>query len=227
MRRRASCAHAAIAWPSVEVEIVDANGVEVPPGAVGEIVISSPVVMKGYWNKPEATAASIHDGWMRTGDAAYRDHDGYIYIYDRVKDMIVTGGENVYPAEVENAIAGHPDVADVAVIGVPDEKWGETVKAIVVAQPGAPDPAGIISRARERIANYKVPPGPSISSTRSAQHHRQNFAAGVAEALLGGAGADGELRGTAPWAHFPIVDQAELTRSATASTAARPVRQAP
>ena len=147
-----------IAWPSVELEIVDANGAEVPPGAVGEVVIKSPVVMKGYWNKPEATAASIHDGWMRTGDAAYRDDDGYIYIYDRVKDMIVTGGENVYPAEVENAIAGHPDVADVAVIGVPDEKWGETVKAIVVARPGAPrDPAGIIARARERIANYKVP----------------------------------------------------------------------
>ncbi len=147
-----------IAWPGVVVEIVDANGAEVPPGAVGEVVIKSPVVMKGYWNKPEATAASIHDGWMRTGDAAYRDDDGYIYIYDRVKDMIVTGGENVYPAEVENAIAGHPDVADVAVIGVPDEKWGETVKAIVVARPGAPrDPAGIIARARERIANYKVP----------------------------------------------------------------------
>jgi len=147
-----------IAWPGVELEIVDANGAEVPPGAVGEVVIKSPVVMKGYWNKPDATAASVRDGWMRTGDAAYRDEDGYIYIYDRVKDMIVTGGENVYPAEVENAIAGHPDVADVAVIGVPDEKWGETVKAIVVARPGAPrDPAGIIARARERIANYKVP----------------------------------------------------------------------
>jgi acyl-CoA synthetase (AMP-forming)/AMP-acid ligase II len=147
-----------IAWPGVAVEIVDANGAEVPHGAVGEVVIKSPVVMKGYWNKPEATAAAIHDGWMRTGDAAYRDDDGYIYIYDRVKDMIVTGGENVYPAEVENAIAGHPDVADVAVIGVPDEKWGETVKAIVVARPGAPrDPVGIIARARERIANYKVP----------------------------------------------------------------------
>jgi hypothetical protein len=79
-----------IAWPGVAVEIVDANGAEVPPGAVGEVVIKSPVVMQGYWNKPEATAASIHDGWMRTGDAAYRDHDGYIYIYDRVKDMIVT-----------------------------------------------------------------------------------------------------------------------------------------
>ena len=86
------------------------------------------------------------------------DADGYVYIYDRVKDMIVTGGENVYPAEVENAIFGHPDLADVAVIGVPDEKWGESVKAVVVARPGAPkDPASVIAWARERIAHYKAP----------------------------------------------------------------------
>jgi acyl-CoA synthetase (AMP-forming)/AMP-acid ligase II len=147
-----------LAWPGVEVKIVDGNGEEVPPGAVGEVVIKSPVVMKGYWNKPEATAASVRDGWMRTGDAAYRDEDGYVYIYDRVKDMIVTGGENVYPAEVENAIAGHPDVADVAVIGVPDEQWGEAVKAIIVARAGAArDPATVIAWSRDRIANYKVP----------------------------------------------------------------------
>ena len=114
--------------------------------------------MKGYWNKPEATAAAVRDGWMKTGDAAYRDEDGYVYIYDRVKDMIVTGGENVYPAEVENAIFGHPDMADVAVIGVPDEKWGESVKAVVVARPGAAsDPASVIAWSRERIANYKAP----------------------------------------------------------------------
>ena len=144
--------------PGVQVKIVDGNGEEVPPGAVGEVVIKSPVVMKGYWNKPEATAAAVRDGWMHTGDAAWRDEDGYFYIYDRVKDMIVTGGENVYPAEVENAIAGHPDVADVAVIGVPDEQWGEVVKAIVVARPGAtPDPSGVIAWSRERIAKYKVP----------------------------------------------------------------------
>jgi acyl-CoA synthetase (AMP-forming)/AMP-acid ligase II len=147
-----------LAWAGVEVKIVDAKGDEVPQGEVGEVVIKSPVVMKGYWNKPEATAASVRDGWMHTGDAAWRDEDGYIYIYDRVKDMIVTGGENVYPAEVENAIAGHPGILDVAVIGVPDEKWGETVKAIVVPKPGAArDPASIIAQARERIANYKVP----------------------------------------------------------------------
>jgi acyl-CoA synthetase (AMP-forming)/AMP-acid ligase II len=148
----------ALARAGVEVKIVDGAGEEVPPGAVGEVVIKSPVVMKGYWNQPEATAAAVRDGWMHTGDAAWRDEDGYFYIYDRVKDMIVTGGENVYPAEVENAIAGHPDVADVAVIGIPDEKWGEAVKAIVVARPGAArDPAGVIAWSRERIANYKVP----------------------------------------------------------------------
>ena len=147
-----------LAWPGIDVEIVDADGKALPPGEVGEIVIRAPVVMKGYWNKPEATAETIRDGWLRTGDAAYKDADGYFFIYDRVKDMIVTGGENVYPAEVENAIFGHPDVADVAVIGVPDEKWGEAVKAVIVAKPGCTiDPAAIIAHARERIANYKVP----------------------------------------------------------------------
>ena len=147
-----------IAWPGLQIKIVDGAGVEVPRGKVGEIVVKSDVVMKGYWNKPEATASSVRDGWMHTGDAAYMDEDGYFFIYDRVKDMIVTGGENVYPAEVENAIFGHPDVADVAVIGVPDEKWGEAVKAVVVAKPGAPrDADNIIAWARERIAGYKAP----------------------------------------------------------------------
>ena len=140
------------------MKIVGADGGETPRGAIGEIVVKSPVVMKGYWNKPESTAHSVNGGWMRTGDAAYMDEDGYIFIYDRVKDTIVTGGENVYPAEVENAIFGHPDVADVAVIGVPDDKWGEAVKAVVVAKPDAPrDAAGIIAWARERIAHYKAP----------------------------------------------------------------------
>jgi acyl-CoA synthetase (AMP-forming)/AMP-acid ligase II len=147
-----------IAWPGIEVEIVDGEGMPLPPGQVGEVVIRAPVVMKGYWNKPDATAETIRNGWLHTGDAAYKDDEGYIFIYDRVKDMIVTGGENVYPAEVENAIFGHPAVADVAVIGVPDEKWGEAVKAVVVAKPGATiDPAAIIAYAKERIAGYKVP----------------------------------------------------------------------
>ena len=121
--------------------------------------------MRGYWNRPEATAETIADGWLRTGDAGYLDADGYLYIHDRVKDMIVTGGENVYPAEVENALFGHGAVADVAVVGVPDEKWGEAVKAIVVVAPGeSATPEELIAFARERIAGYKLP-SPSTSLT--------------------------------------------------------------
>jgi acyl-CoA synthetase (AMP-forming)/AMP-acid ligase II len=132
--------------------------VEVARGAVGEVLIRSPVVMKGYWNKPDATAGAIRDGWMRTGDAAYMDYDGYVFIYDRVKDMIVTGGENVYPAEVENALFGHPAIADAAVIGVPDDLWGEAVKAVIVLKPGASrDEGDIIAWARARIAKFKAP----------------------------------------------------------------------
>jgi len=146
------------AMPGVELKIVSADDEEVPRGAVGEVLIRSPVVTKGYWNKPGATTESIRDGWMRTGDAAYMDEDGYVFIYDRVKDMIVTGGENVYPAEVENALFGHPAIADAAVIGVPDDTWGEAVKAIVVLKPGAPrDAADIIAWTRARIANFKTP----------------------------------------------------------------------
>jgi acyl-CoA synthetase (AMP-forming)/AMP-acid ligase II len=146
------------AMPTIELKIVAADGAEVPRGVVGEVLIRSPVVMKGYWNKPGATADSIRDGWMRTGDAAYMDEDDYVFIYDRVKDMIVTGAENVYPAEVENALFGHPAIADVAVIGVPDDAWGESVKAIVVLKPGAPrDAADIIAWTRTRIANFKAP----------------------------------------------------------------------
>jgi acyl-CoA synthetase (AMP-forming)/AMP-acid ligase II len=126
---------------------------------VGEIEIRSPAVMKGYWNRPEATAEAIDaDGWFRSGDAGYFDADGYLYIHDRVKDMIVTGGENVYPAEVENALFSHPAVADAAVIGVPDERWGEAVKAVVVLRAGAAaDPAALIAHCRTLIAAYKAP----------------------------------------------------------------------
>ena len=114
--------------------------------------------MKGYWKRPEATAEAVKDGWFYTGDAGYFDEEGYLYIHDRVKDMIVSGGENIYPAEVENALFSHPDVADVAVIGVPDDKWGEAVKAIIVPKPGtAPNEADIIAYAKTQIAGYKCP----------------------------------------------------------------------
>jgi fatty-acyl-CoA synthase len=144
--------------PGHDIRVVDADNRALPAGDVGEIQIRAPNVMKGYWNKADASAKALEGGWFRTGDAGYFDKDGYLYIHDRVKDMIVSGGENIYPAEVENAIFGHPAVADVAVIGVPDEKWGEAVKAIIVRKPGvAADASDIIAYARDRIAGYKLP----------------------------------------------------------------------
>ena len=145
-------------YPGIEVRTVDTDGRTTKPGEVGEIVVRGGVVMKGYWNQPDATAAAIRDGWFHTGDAGYVDRDGFLYIHDRVKDMIVSGGENVYPAEVENAVFAHPAVADVAVIGVPDDQWGEAVKAIVVLKAGATATAAdVIGFARALIAGYKVP----------------------------------------------------------------------
>ncbi|MBA3070257.1 MAG: long-chain-fatty-acid--CoA ligase [Hyphomonas sp.] len=147
-----------VPWPGAVVRVVDGEGKPVPTGDVGEIVIKAGFVMKGYWNRADATKEAVRDGFFYTGDAGYFDEDGFLFIHDRVKDMIVSGGENVYPAEVENAIFGAPGVADVAVIGVPDEKWGEAVKAIVVRKPGeAPTPESIIAWAKERIAAYKAP----------------------------------------------------------------------
>lgn len=145
--------------PGVEMRIVDHVGNDLPLGEVGELWTRSSNNMIGYWNLPDATKATMAEGgWIKTGDAGYMDEDGYLYIHDRVKDMIITGGENVYPAEVESAIYGHPDVLEVAVIGVPDEKWGESVKAVCAPKPGAViDPDGIMSWARERIAGFKVP----------------------------------------------------------------------
>ena len=145
--------------PGVELRVVDIAGNDVPVGEVGEIWTRSSNNMIGYWNLPDATKGTVADGgWIKTGDAGYLDEDGYMYIHDRVKDMIITGGENVYPAEVESAIYGHPDILEVAVIGVPDAKWGESVKAVCVPKPGAHiDAESVIGWARERIAGFKVP----------------------------------------------------------------------
>ena len=145
--------------PGVELRIVDGAGNDLPVGDVGEVWTRSSNNMIGYWNLPDATKSTMADGdWIKTGDAGYLDEDGYLYIHDRVKDMIITGGENVYPAEVESAIYGHPDVMEVAVIGVPDAKWGESVKAVCVPKAGATvDPDSVINWARERIAGFKVP----------------------------------------------------------------------
>ena len=147
-------------YPWVELRIVDPDtGRDRPAGEAGELWTRSVQNMKGYWNKPEETAkAFTADGWLKTGDAGFMDAAGYIFLTDRVKDMIVSGGENIYPAEVENALSGHPAIADVAVIGVPHDKWGETVKAIVVRKPGTdPSPEEIIEYARQRLARYKCP----------------------------------------------------------------------
>lgn len=150
---------AGLPMPGVEIKVIDEAGNSVPTGTVGEVATRSVANMPGYWKLPEATASTIgDDGWLRTGDAGYLDEDGYLYIHDRVKDMIISGAENIYPAEVESAVYGHPAVAEVAVIGIPDEKWGEAVKAVVALKPGqTATPDEIIAFARSRIAAFKAP----------------------------------------------------------------------
>jgi fatty-acyl-CoA synthase len=132
--------------------------VDVPAGEVGELIIRGPEVMAGYWNAPDATAASLVDGWLRTGDLARIDDEGYVYIVDRFKDMLISGGLNVYPAEIEIVLAGIPGMAECAVIGVPDEKWGETPVALVHPLPGATlDRETVLAHCRGRLADYKLP----------------------------------------------------------------------
>jgi fatty-acyl-CoA synthase len=147
------------ALPGIDIAILDAAGKPLPTGEVGEIATRSSSNMVGYWNMPEATARTLDgDNWLRTGDAGYLDRDGYLYIHDRIKDMIISGGENIYPAEVESALCDHPAVAEVAVIGVPDDVWGEAVKAVVALKPGASlNATDLMCFARERIAGFKSP----------------------------------------------------------------------
>ncbi|MFE3732538.1 long-chain-fatty-acid--CoA ligase [Nocardia sp. NPDC059154] len=149
---------------NVEVRVVDAEMRDVAVGEVGEIVYRGPTVMKEYWNKPDATQVAFEGGWFHSGDLVRQDEDGYLYVVDRLKDMIISGGENIYSAEVENAIADHPKVAEVAVIGVPDEKWGEVPLAVVAAREPdeTPTAAEIEQWCRERLAAYKVPKRTSI-----------------------------------------------------------------
>jgi long-chain acyl-CoA synthetase len=142
----------------VEVRVVDALGKPVPPRVVGEIVVRGDNVMMGYWERPEETAKAVIDGWMHTGDAGFMDEDAYVYIVDRIKDMIVTGGENVYSAEVENCVAQHPAVAQCAVFGIPSERWGEAVHAVMMRKPGVTVTEDeIIAFCKARIAGYKCP----------------------------------------------------------------------
>ncbi|QJQ10696.1 long-chain-fatty-acid--CoA ligase [Pseudomonas putida] len=142
----------------VEVRIVDADDNELPRGTVGEIVVRGPNVMLGYLNKPLETAQALRNGWMHTGDGGYMDEDGFIHVCDRLKDMIVSGGENIYSAEVETAIASHPAVAQIAAIGIPCQKWGESVHAVIILKAGTvASSEEIIAYCRERIAGYKCP----------------------------------------------------------------------
>jgi long-chain acyl-CoA synthetase len=146
------------AMPAVDLKIVDEQGREVPRGTVGEIIARGPNIMKGYWGRDDLTAEALRDGWLHTGDAAHMDEGGFIFISDRLKDMIISGGENVYSTEVENAMYRHPDVGQCAVIGVPDDKWGERVHAVIVPTEGAkPDANDLMAHCRKLIADYKCP----------------------------------------------------------------------
>ena len=143
---------------SFETLVVDPDDVPCPPGAVGEIVTRGPALMDGYWGQPEATAQALRNGWMHTGDLGYRNEEGYLFVTDRLKDMIVTGGENVYPREVEDVLFAHPAIFEAAVIGLPDERWGERVHAVLVARPGHDmSEADVLAYCRGKLAGYKCP----------------------------------------------------------------------
>jgi acyl-CoA synthetase (AMP-forming)/AMP-acid ligase II len=170
---------------ATEIRIVGPDGAPLPNGTVGEIAVRGPQLMRGYWNLADATAECLRDGWMHTGDAGVLDDEGFLYVQDRTKDMIVSGGENVYPREVEDVLYKHPAVADAAVIGVPDPKWGEAVKAVVVVKAG--------QTARRRRADRALPrPARRLQATAlgrlrrraAAQSERQGAEARAAREVL-------------------------------------------
>jgi fatty-acyl-CoA synthase len=141
-----------------EIRVVDDAGVDVALGQVGELVVKGPLRMKEYWRNPQATAEIIKDGWIHTGDLARLDEEGFLYIVDRKKDMIISGGENIYPAEIENVLAVHPKIQEVAVIGQPDESWGESPCAVVRPKPGETlTTEDIIGFCQGKIGRYKIP----------------------------------------------------------------------
>lgn len=140
-----------------DVRLVDGDGKDCEPGEPGEVVVAGPHIMLGYWNRPEATAETVRDGWLHTGDVATMDADGFVTIMDRVKDMLISGGENVYPAEIENIILAHPKVGDVAVLGVPSAKWGESPLAVVVRKDESLTPEEVIAACKGRLAAFKMP----------------------------------------------------------------------
>ena len=158
--RRRSCGQAIM---GVEVRMLGEDGREVPRGEVGELAVRGAIVMQGYWNKPEQTAAVLRDGWYYSGDLGYMDEEGYVVLVDRAKDMIVSGGENVYGSEVEEALYLHPAVLEAAVFGIPDQRWGEAVHAVVVPRAEVAEEE-LIAFCRERIAGYKIPKSISFQS---------------------------------------------------------------
>jgi fatty-acyl-CoA synthase/long-chain acyl-CoA synthetase len=145
-------------YPGIDVKIIDEDGEPLPPGAVGEVCLRTPARMVEYWRLPEATAKTLVDGWIHTGDAGYLDEAGYVFICDRIKDAAVVAGENVYPAEIENALTKHPAVAEAAAVGIPDERWGEAMHAFVVLRPGEQaTPRELMLSLRSKIADFKIP----------------------------------------------------------------------
>jgi fatty-acyl-CoA synthase len=157
-RAAAKAGSAGVASFFTDVRVVRPDGSDVAPGEKGEVVVAGPNVMRGYWNRPDATAEVMDGDWFRSGDVALVDDDGYVTIVDRMKDVIISGGENVYPAEVEDVIYGHPDVAECAVIGVPDERWGEVGRAIVVRRAGTTlDERALLEHLDGRLARFKLP----------------------------------------------------------------------
>ena len=186
------------------VRVVDPVTLEdCPAGQRGEVLVAGSRIMKGYWRKPEQTAEiMLPGGWLRTGDGGSFDADGFLYLHDRLKDMIVTGGENVYPAEVESVMTGHPAVAEVAVVGVPSASWGESPYAVVVLRPGAEvSEADLIAWTRDRLAHFKCPVGvsfvPSLARTASGKLQKQAIRASLSSARR-------PLTEPAPWSRSPM-----------------------
>ncbi len=170
------------AFTGVDVRVVDPDGRPLPAGIEGEVCVRGDVVMSGYWADPTATEQAIRDGWLHTGDIGRLDDRGYLFLTDRAKDVIITGGSNVYPREVEEALLAHPDVREVAVIGLPDPEWGESICAFVVLNPGASeDPAALIAHCKDQLASFKKPKNDRVRRRAPQERGRQGPQARVAD----------------------------------------------
>jgi acyl-CoA synthetase (AMP-forming)/AMP-acid ligase II len=143
----------------MQLRLIDGNGQDVPPNTPGEVLLYGSNMMKEYWNNPQATRETLRDGWLHTGDVAVMDADGFVTIQDRIKDMIISGGENVYPAEIENVVLGHPDIKECAVIGMPSERWGESPLVVAVRTNDSVDDAAILAHCDGKLARFKQPKG--------------------------------------------------------------------